>query len=100
VCDDGKEPEGIRKARVGLEAEGWHVVPAAGSLGTWDLVALHPEHGVKLLRVLQCAPTQAELDMLADFRCHPTWLRYIVIYPERPAGMHGIASKNAIKRGR
>lgn len=103
---DGKEPEGIRKARAGLEAEGWHVVPAAGNLGPWDLVALHPCYGTRVVCVVDRAPSKTEMRRLKKFRCHPWWGRHVLVYPERAQQSHsprlarrgGIAIRNAKER--
>lgn len=40
-----------RKVKKEQEKEGWYVVKAGGSLGLWDLVALHPNGTVKFLQV-------------------------------------------------
>lgn len=72
-----------RRAKAKLEAAGWFVVRAAGSLGLWDLVALHPDHGVTLIQVkTNRRPVGRELDRLRAFLCSP-WRKEIWTFWDR-----------------
>lgn len=69
-----------RRAKAKLEAESWLVVRAAGSLGLFDLVALHPDYGVKLIQVkTNRRPRGKELTPLRAFLCSP-WRKEIWVY--------------------
>lgn len=69
-----------RRAKATLEAESWFVVRAAGSLGLFDLVALHVDHGVKLIQVRSNhRPGGKELTPLRAFLCYP-WRKEVWVY--------------------
>lgn len=69
-----------RRAKATLEAESWLVVRAAGSLGLFDLVALHVDHGVKLIQVkTNRRPGGKELNPLRSFLCYP-WRKEVWVY--------------------
>lgn len=68
-----------RRAKATLEAESWLVVRAAGSLG-FDLVALHVDHGVKLIQVkTNRRPGGGELERLRAFHC-PPWRKEVWLF--------------------
>lgn len=72
-----------RKARRTLEARGWYVTWADGRIGPWDLVALRPEHGVKLVRVKTNEDLgRAERAELIAFICHETWAKEVWVYQD------------------
>jgi len=57
-----------RKVRDQLLADGWYVTKAGGSLGIWDLVALHPDGPVRLVQVkTNRMPRNEEMKTLEEF---------------------------------
>lgn len=69
-----------RKVRDHYEAQGFHVVKAGGSLGLFDIVALHPDHGTVLCQVKSNRNVgREELDRIKAFQCHSSWRKVIAI---------------------
>ncbi len=65
-----------RKVRDDFEARGWWVIKAGGSLGMWDLVCLHPDHGANLIQVKSNGwPGPQERLILYSFQCHKSWTK-------------------------
>lgn len=63
---------------------GAHVVKGGGSLGLFDLVALHPDWGVVLCQVKSNRnPGREEMDRLRAFQCHASWRKILVIVRDR-----------------
>jgi len=80
--DKGNRRE--RQAKAVLEADGWLVVKAGGSLGLFDLVALHVDYGVLLVQVKSNRPpARAEMDALHAFQCHSSWRKELWVYVDR-----------------
>ena len=80
--DKGNRRE--RQAKAVLEADGWLVVKAGGSLGLFDLVALHVDYGVLLVQVKSNRPpARAEMDALRAFQCHASWRKELWVYVDR-----------------
>ncbi|MCP4900197.1 MAG: hypothetical protein GY906_24765 [bacterium] len=76
-----------RKVRAQLEADGWHVVKSGGSLGLWDLVALHPTGKVRLVQVkTNRKPPKKEMKKLSEFaeRWWGTECLIAVVYDRNP----------------
>jgi hypothetical protein len=72
-----------RQARRILEAAGYFVVKAGGSLGCWDLVALGP-HGARLVQVKSNEkPRPAERERLALFPRMPYCSKELWIFYDR-----------------
>jgi hypothetical protein len=72
-----------RQARRILEAAGYFVVKAGGSLGCWDLVALGP-HGARLVLVKSNEkPRPAERERLALFPRMPYCSKELWIFYDR-----------------
>lgn len=70
-----------RRAKAHLEGEGYHVVKAGGSLGVFDLVALHPDYGIRLIQVKSNRkPGRQEMDALRAFQCHASWRKELWVY--------------------
>lgn len=66
-----------------LEAAGYAVVRAAGSLGTWDLVGLSPA-GVALVQVkANRPPSPADLEGLRDFPAPPNTVKLVHVWRDR-----------------
>jgi len=87
-----------QKARAHLERQGWVVLPSAGALGPWALVALHPQHGVKVVCALDQLPRPSELEALEVFPVHPAWGRDVWVFSARLARRRGNAMEYASKR--
>lgn len=80
--DKGRRTE--YKVRDCLEAAGWYVVKAGGSLGIWDLVCLHPDFGVKLIQVKSNRWRGSREDpALIGFQCHPSWTKEVWMWKDR-----------------
>lgn len=72
------------KVRDHYEALGAYVLKAGGSLGLWDLVALHPDWGVVLCQVkTNRNPGSKELNELRAFQCHSSWRKVLAIVRDR-----------------
>lgn len=72
-----------RRAKAQLEADGWLVVKAGGSLGLFDLVGLHVDYGVRLIQVKSNRrPGRAEMDALQAFQCHASWQKELWVYQD------------------
>ena len=68
------------KVRDHYEQLGFHVVKAGGSLGLFDLIALHPDKGVCLVQVkTNRNPGTEELTRLRNFQCHGSWAKIVAI---------------------
>jgi Holliday junction resolvase len=68
------------KVRDHYEHRGWYVLKAGGSLGMWDLVALHPDYGTELIQVkTNRNPGRVEMDALKNFQCHGSWCKKLVV---------------------
>jgi hypothetical protein len=72
-----------RRSRDLLEAAGYCVTRAAGSMGAWDLVGV----GSTDVVLVQCKsnrpPSPAERETLAAFRCPPNCRRLIHVWHDR-----------------
>ena len=61
------------KVRAWYESRGWYVCKSGGSLGAWDLVAIHPDHGTVICQVKSnTPPRRPEMDLLRNFQVHPS----------------------------
>ena len=75
------------KVRDHYEKQGWFCIKAGGSLGLFDIVALHPDHGTALVQVkTNRGVGREELDRIKAFQCHSSWRKIIAIVKD----YHGI----------
>lgn len=68
------------KVRDHYEKQGWFCIKAGGSLGLFDLVCLHPDHGTVLCQVKSNRnPGSEEMTRIRAFQCHSSWRKIIAI---------------------
>jgi len=73
-----------------LEAIGWHVTKAGGSLGEWDLVCVHPVLGTRLIQVKSNRCPAAEREALLEFHVAPGVSKEIwIVVDQRPRDKPG-----------
>ena len=83
----GKGARSEYKVRDHYLARGWNVVKSGGSLGMWDLIALHTDWGVHLIQVkTNRGLGRTELLTLKNFHCHPSWTKILAVVKD----YHGI----------
>ena len=69
------------------EERGWFVTKSGGSLGLWDLVGVHPDHGALVCQVkTNRPPRRPEMDLLRNFQVHPSVAKVLAIVMD----YHGI----------
>lgn len=68
------------KVRQWYESRGWYVCKSGGSLGAWDLVCIHPDHGSTIVQVkTNRPPRRPEMDVLKNFQVHPSVQKTLAI---------------------
>lgn len=72
-----------RQSKALLEASGYTVTKAGGSLGAWDLVAISATDFVLVQCKSNRPPSPAERETLAAFRCPPNTRRLIHVWMDR-----------------
>ena len=72
-----------RQSKALLEAAGYTVTKAGGSLGLWDLCGISATDFVLIQVKSNRPPSPAEREALAGFRCPPNTRRLIHVWHDR-----------------